>query len=215
MDVPSPHVAATWNEFDEMTLSVMANRNHYDKYVKSKTQAQTLADIFRKEQIYYKQRIIELTDKLFEDDTTTDCSDTDVKDSYHAYMKCCIRYLKWKDVTEMIQLEKYSTDVDAVADARVELDKRIQESHSSPAPDDDAPGPSSSSPSPSPSPSPPPRSYTETDRLISFANKMCIRKKTLDDFIVLRPTTTSSPSDNSHLPQIRDYHDEIAKRANA
>jgi hypothetical protein len=220
-----PAAAPAWNEFDEMTLSVMANRNHYDKYVKAKTQAQTLAEIFRKEQIYYKERIIELTRELFEgDDGSACCSDTDVKESYRAYMKCCIRYLKWKDITEMIQTEKYSTDVevDAVADARVELDKRIQDSREPTTvtaaaaaavgavePDDPSPPP--------PSP-PPPSRYNETDRLISFANKMCIRKKTMDDFIVIKPPPLLSPSDRSsgaHLPQIRDYHDEIAKRAAA
>jgi hypothetical protein len=57
----------------------------------------------------------------------------------------------------------------------------------------------------------PPR-YIEDKALISFANKMCIRKKTMDDFIVMKPAPVAS---SVNLPQIRDYHDEIAKRSEA
>jgi hypothetical protein len=212
--------AAPWNEFDEFTLSVMSNRNHYDKYLKAKTNAQTLADIFRREQVYYKERIIDMTRDLFD----SECDDNDVNESYHAYMKCCIRYLKWKDVTEMIQKEKYAAeggleggpelegaaaaeDADAVSNARQELDKRIQE----------APLPTlvrATEPEPDPEPTAPapPRYIEDNKALISFANKMCIRKKTMDDFIVMKPAPVAS---SANLPQIRDYHDEIAKRSEA
>jgi hypothetical protein len=221
---------AAWNEFDEFTLSVMSNRNHYDKYLKAKTNAQTLADIFRREQVYYKERIIEMTRDLFSCDDEAKCADNDVNESYHAYMKCCIRYLKWKDVTEMIQKEKYAadnsspelegasperegcgpelegTDTAAVSNARQELDKRIQEAPLS-APVRVA----QSEPEPAePVPMPAAPRYIEDKALISFANKMCIRKKTMDDFIVMKPAPVAS---SANLPQIRDYHDEIAKRS--
>ena len=204
------------NEFDVFTLSVMSNRNHYDKYLKANTHTHTLADIFHKERAYYKERIIDLTKDLCGD---TECSDNDVNESYQAYMKCCIRYLKWKDVTEMIQKEKYATatdaadaadddddDDDAVINARQELDKRIQ--------DTQLPEPASAVATIEPTAVDadaiePPR-YNEKDKLISFANKMCIRKKTMDDFIIMKP----SPTPVANLPQIRDYHDEIAKRTN-
>ena len=211
-----------WNEFDEFTLSVMSNRNHYDKYLKAKTNAQTLADIFRREQVYYKERILDMTRDLFDGE----CGDNDVNESYHAYMKCCIRYLKWKDVTEMIQKEKYAAeggpelkgaasksspelegaaeDTDAVNNARQELDKRIQEA---PLPAPEAPAAQSE---PEPEPAAPPRYIEDNKALISFANKMCIRKKTMDDFIVMKPAPVAS---SANLPQIRDYHDEIAKRS--
>jgi hypothetical protein len=196
--------AAPWNEFDEFTLSVMSNRNHYDKYLKAKTNAQTLAEIFRREQVYYKERIIDMTRDLFDGE----CDDNDVNESYRAYMKCCIRYLKWKDVTEMIQKEKYNEDgASAVSNARQELDKRIQEAplpvpvaQSEPEPEPAAPAPA------------PPRYIEDNKALISFANKMCIRKKTMDDFIVMKPAPVAS---SANLPQIRDYHDEIAKRSEA
>ena len=223
MDTSTP---AAWNEFDEFTLSVMSNRNHYDKYLKAKTNAQTLADIFRREQAYYKERIIDMTRDLFDGE----CGDNDVNESYHAYMKCCIRYLKWKDVTEMIQKEKYAAeggpelkgaaeggpelegaaeDTDAVNNARQELDKRIQEA---PLPAPEAPA-AQSEPEPAAAAAPAPAAprYIEDNKaLISFANKMCIRKKTMDDFIVMKPAPVAS---SANLPQIRDYHDEIAKRS--
>ena len=205
------------NEFDEFTLSVMSNRNHYGKYLKTNTNAQLLADIFRKEKVYYNERIIELTRDLIAHEDAMQCTDNDVNEAHREYMKCCIRYLKWKDVTEMIQNEKYASDADAdaedesVSNARQELDKRIQEtplSVSEPRPDSSSSS-SSSSPS-SPSSLSPPR-YNQEKGLISFANKMCIRKKTMDDFIKIIPSPSSSSS-SSNLPQIRDYHDEIAKR---
>lgn len=227
----TPAVASTtrpdWNEFDEFTLSVMSNRNHYDKYLKAKTNAQTLADIFRREQVYYKERIIDMTRDLFDGE----CADNDVNESYHAYMKCCIRYLKWKDVTEMIQKEKYAAeggpelkgaaeggpelegsaeDTDAVNNARQELDKRIQES---PLPAPEAPIVPAAQSEPEPAAAPAAPRYIEDNKaMISFANKMCIRKKTMDDFIVMKPAPVAS---SVNLPQIRDYHDEIAKRSEA
>jgi hypothetical protein len=196
------------NEFDEFTLSVMSNRNHYGKYLKTNTNAQLLADIFRKEKMYYNERIIELTrDLISHEDDGGRCTDNDVNESHREYMKCCIRYLKWKDVTDMIQKEKYASDADAdedetVSNARQELDKRIQET-----PLHDSSSSSPSSPPSPPSPSPP--RYNQEKGLISFANKMCIRKKTMDDFIVMKPAPVAS---SANLPQIRDYHDEIAKR---
>ena len=209
------------NEFDEFTLSVMSNRNHYGKYLKTNTNAQMMADIFKKEKMYYNERIIELTrDLIAHGDDGMRCTDNDVNESHREYMKCCIRYLKWKDVTEMIQNEKYASDADAdaedesVSNARQELDKRIQEtslSVSEPRPDSSPSSPSAPSSSPS-APSSPPR-YNQEKGLISFANKMCIRKKTMDDFIKIIPSPSSSSSSSSlNLPQIRDYHDEIAKR---
>jgi hypothetical protein len=161
--------------------------------------------------MYYKERIIELTRDLFLDSG----DDTDVNESYHAYMKCCIRYLKWKDVTNMIQDEKYghgheeaeadTDESDAVHHARQELDKRIQETPL-PAESDAATATTDAVEEPPP---PPPRYIEDNKALISFANKMCIRKKTMDDFIVMKPAPVAS---SVNLPQIRDYHNELDKR---
>jgi hypothetical protein len=167
--------------------------------------------------MYYKERIIELTRDLFLDSG----DDTDVNESYHAYMKCCIRYLKWKDVTNMIQEEKYGhghghghgheeADADAVHHARQELDKRIQETPLPAESDADTATTDTATTDAAVEPAPTPPRYIEDNKaLISFANKMCIRKKTMDDFIVMKPAPVAS---SVNLPQIRDYHNELDKR---
>jgi len=45
---------------------------------------------------------------------------------------------------------------------------------------------------------------------------MCIRKKTMDDFIVMKPIPGNSDEEiNARLPKIRDYQTEIMKRSSA
>jgi hypothetical protein len=42
---------------------------------------------------------------------------------------------------------------------------------------------------------------------------MCIRKKTIDDFIILKPAARPDDDEiNARLPKIRDYHNEIMRR---
>jgi hypothetical protein len=42
---------------------------------------------------------------------------------------------------------------------------------------------------------------------------MCIRKKTMDDFIVMKPIPGNTDEDiKARLPKIRDYHQEITMR---
>jgi hypothetical protein len=42
---------------------------------------------------------------------------------------------------------------------------------------------------------------------------MCIRKKTIDDFIVMKPRIENNEQDiNARLPKVRDYQTEISKR---
>ena len=107
------------------------------------------------------------------------------------------------------ELKGSAEDTDAVSNARQELDKRIQEA---PLPAPEAPI-AQSEPEPAAAAAPAAPRYIEDNKaLISFANKMCIRKKTMDDFIVMKPAPVAS---SVNLPQIRDYHDEIAKRSEA
>ena len=57
-----------WNDFNELTLSVMANRNRYDKYKKSMSNtSDALAELFCKEKMYYKDRILAMTKDLFDE----------------------------------------------------------------------------------------------------------------------------------------------------
>jgi len=176
-----------WNELNELTLSVMANRTKYDRC--KKTLANTsdaVQEIFRKEKLYYKERILNMTRDLFHER----CENDTINDAHQEYIKACVEYLKWNDITDMVG-----------DDARNELQEKIMKARS-PSP---SPSPSQSSPS-----SPPPSS-SSMNNIVSFANKMCMRKKTIDNFIVLKPREDTEDI-NARLPKVRDYQSEITKR---
>ena len=187
-----------WNEFNELTLSVMANRTKYDKCKKSLANTSDAQnEAYRKEKWYYKDRIINMTRGLFHER----CENDEINRAHQDYLKSCIEYLKWNDITDMIGEDtrnEIRPDDDDLNHARSELYKKIQSTDDN---DDDRP----QSPSPSPPPVPPPLSS-----IMSIANKMCIRRKTIDDFIVMKPTDEHI---KARLPKLRDYHGEIMKRA--
>lgn len=177
-----------WNdELNELTLSVMANRTKYDRC--KRTLANTsdaVQETFRKEKLYYKERILNMTRDLFHER----CENDTINDAHQEYIKACVEYLKWNDITDMVG-----------DDARNELQEKIMKTRS-PSP----PPPPSSLPSPS---LPPPSS--SMNNIVSFANKMCMRKKTIDNFIVLKPREDTEDI-NARLPKVRDYQSEITKR---
>jgi hypothetical protein len=190
-----------WNDFNELTLSVMANRNRYDKYKKSMSNtSDALVEIFCKEKMYYKDRILAMTSDLFDER----CENDEINCAHQEYLKSCIEYLKWNDITDMVEddtrTEEYCNNV---AYARQDLYRKIQETELSSSPPRSPPSP--------PTPSSPPPTQSITSRsILSFANKMCIRKKTIDDFIVLKPAAGSTDEEiKARLPKIRDYHSEI------
>jgi hypothetical protein len=195
------------SDFNELTLSVMANRNRYDKYKKSMANtSDAVAELFCKEKTYYKDRILAMTSGLFDEG----CENDEINRAHQEYLKSCIEYLKWNDITEMVEDDTRTEESrnNVVGDARHELHRKIQETDVAPA----APSPRSPPASPPASPPPPPASNT----ILSFANKMCIRKKTMDDFIVLKPATGNSEEEiKARLPKVRDYHSEILKRTTA
>lgn len=182
-----------WNEMNEMTLSVMSNRIRYDKYKKTVGNASdALIEQLCKEKIYYKERILAMTRDLFHER----CENDDINRGHDEYLKSCIEYLKWCDITEMVEQDKRT---------------EVREGETTPPP---PPPPSSeideSTASPEPAPAPP---TIQNDRILSFANKMCIRKKTMDDFIVMKPIPGNTDEDiKARLPKIRDYHQEITMR---
>ena len=190
------------SDFNELTLSVMANRNRYDKYKKSMANtSDAVAELFCKEKTYYKDRILAMTSGLFDEG----CENDEINRAHQEYLKSCIEYLKWNDITDMVgddtRTEESRNNV--VGDARQDLQRKIQETDVAPA----APSPVPASPPASPPP--PPSSNT----ILSFANKMCIRKKTMDDFIVLKPASGNTDEEiKARLPKVRDYHSEILKR---
>lgn len=184
-----------WNELNEMTLTVMSNRIRYDKYKKTAGNASdALIEQFSKEKIYYKERILAMTRDLFHER----CENDDINRGHDEYLKSCIEYLKWCDITEMVEQDK-----------RTEV--REEETTPTLTP---SPPPTleidESTVSPEPVPVP---STIQNDRILSFANKMCIRKKTMDDFIVMKPIPGNTDEDiKARLPKIRDYHQEITMR---
>ena len=201
-----------WNELNELTLSVMSNRTRYDKYKKTVANASDiLIEQFCKEKMYYKGRIMAMTRDLFDER----CENDDINRAHEEYVKSCIEYLKWCDITEMVgedqrtevkeekeiqetplilQTEELNeTTVETKTDTKTETETKTE-----PA----APAPETNS--------------TITGRIMSFANKMCIRKKTMDDFIVMKPIPGNTDEEiNARLPKVRDYQHEIMKRASA
>lgn len=224
-----------WSELNELTLSVMSNRNRYDKYKKIVANtSDTATEIFNKEKSYYKPRILAMTRDLFDER----CENEDINRAHEEYLKYCIDFLKWCDITEMVENDQRNEVREDVLVARHDLHKKIQETavidHS-----DTSPTVTTTATAPSPAiitaPAPPstprsrpneetdlldhnklPSSKTVSDRILSFANKMCIRKKTMDDFIVMKPIKENSDEAiKSRLPKVRDYHQEILQRASS
>ena len=216
-----------WNEFDELTLSVMANRNRYDKYVKIKSiNSNVEIDLFSKEKTYYKERIMAMTRDLFDER----CENDNINQAHQEYLKACIEYLKWNDITELVEQDnrrerRVDENIDvhdeniAVHDgvvlitARNEIQRKIDETPVVPvdatSDNENDEGEDESDDQTTPRPPPP-----FQDRIVSFANKMCIRKKSMDDFIVMKPLSADREKEiTDRLPKIRDYHNEIMKRA--
>jgi len=187
-----------WNELNEMTLSVMSNRIRYDKYKKTAGNASdALIEQFSKEKIYYKERILAMTRDLFHER----CENDDINRGHDEYLKSCIEYLKWGDITEMVEQDKRT---------------EVREEETTPTPPTVEIDESTVTPEEVPMPVPVPMPALPTiqnDRILSFANKMCIRKKTMDDFIVMKPIPGNTDEDiKARLPKIRDYHQEITMR---
>jgi hypothetical protein len=186
------------SDFNELTLSVMANRNRYDKCKKSMANtSDAAAELFCKEKTYYKDRILAMTSGLFDER----CENDEINRAHQEYLKSCIEYLKWNDITDMVEddtrTEESCNNV-RLANARQDLQRKIQDTAAPCAP----------------APASPPRSPPAS--ILSFANKMCIRKKTMDDFIVLKPSAGNTDEEiKARLPKVRDYHSEILKRATA
>jgi hypothetical protein len=198
----------SWNEFNELTLNVMANRIRYDKC--KKTMAATdgvLVEMFNTEKQYYKERIIAMTRGLFDEQ----CENDEMNRAHQEYLKACIEYLKWNDITDMVEEDTRSEVRDVL---KPELQTAATSRSVSPCV---IAAPARSS-SPSPEPEEPIASScasaSASASVLSFANKMCIRKKSMDDFIVIRPSEENSDEKiQARLPKIRDYHNEILKRA--
>ena len=198
-----------WNELNELTLSVMANRTRYDRYKKTIVNAtDTLADIFCKEKAYYKERILAMTSDLFDER----CENDDINRAHREYIKSCIEYLKWNDITEMVSADTRRNE--DIAGVRLDLQMKIQETATTTATTTTTKPEKEEEDDEETDEEHRDETGTKFQNIISLANKMCIRKKTIDDFIVLKPSVGNSDKEiNARLPKIRDYHNEILKRA--
>lgn len=194
----------SWNEFNELTLNVMANRIRYDKC--KKTMAATdgvLVEMFNTEKQYYKERIIAMTRGLFDEQ----CENDEMNRAHQEYLKVCIEYLKWNDITEMVE-------EDTRSEVRDVLKPELQTASTSRSISPCVLAAPARSSSPSPEPEEPAVAASSAASVLAFANKMCIRKKSMDDFIVIRPSEENSDEKiQARLPKIRDYQNEILKRA--
>ena len=209
-----------WNEFDEYTLTLMSNRTHYTKYIKAKvgpngdTVKQDVnvndghsihyATTFRKERKYYKKRILALTKDLF----NKKCEDKDRVDPFNEYLRCCIKYLKFKDISDIIQKEnngfvkdkesKETTDI-SVVNAQSEFDKRIESGANDDANDDANDGDANNA------------------EELNKANKLCMKQytgqgSTLDRFVTIKRSDEASQS-QMILPQIREFNVDMRNNA--
>jgi hypothetical protein len=145
-----------------------------------------------------------MTSDLFDEQ----CENDDINRAHREYIKSCIEYLKWNDITEMVSSDTRRNE--DIAGVRLELQMKIQDTATATATPDE--------PEEEDSDADDTRARDETapkfQNIISLANKMCIRKKTIEDFIVLKPSVGNTDKEiNARLPKIRDYHNEILKRA--
>ena len=157
-----PKCDNNWNELNELTLSVMANRTRYDRYKKTVVNAtDTLAENFCKEKAYYKERILAMTSDLFDEQ----CENDDINRAHREYMKSCIEYLKWNDITEMVSADTRRNE--DIAGVRLDLHMKIQETATADEPEEEKEEDSDADDETAP----------KFQNIISLANKMCIRKK--------------------------------------
>lgn len=205
-----------WNDFDEYTLTLMSNRTQYRKYIKAKVgpNGETVkqdvnvsdghsihyATTFRKERKYYKKRILALTKDLY----NKKCEDKDIVDPFNEYLKCCIKYLKFKDISDIIQKENngYVKDKDSsFVNAQAELEKRIGNGANDGG-DVHEDGEDNAA---------------EDAGELNKANKLCMKHydvqgSTLDRFVTIKRAGEASQP-QMILPQIREFNVDMRNNA--
>ena len=210
--------SSTWNDFDEYTLTLMSNRSHYGKYIKAKVgpNGETVkhdvsvndghsihyATTFKKEKKYYKKRIIALTkdlyNKKFEDDK-------DITEPFNEYLKRCIKYLKFKDVSDMIQndYKDINSEIE-LKRAQSELNKRIDNDTGRDNKDDNSGNEKDNE-------------KEEDNKTVDNANKIFMRRSsTLDNFVkVKKPGElyVQPPPKQMVLPQIKEFNIDMMNNA--
>lgn len=90
------------NLIDNITLTLFANKSHYEHVIKQKELFNN--NEFTSDKKFYKKRIIDLTKKLFRNGI----DDLQLHDSFNCYINSCINHLKFIDKKDIIQ-DKYNT----------------------------------------------------------------------------------------------------------
>ena len=224
--------SSTWNDFDEYTLTLMSNRSHYGKYIKAKVgpNGETVkhdvsvndghsihyATTFKKEKKYYKKRIIALTkdlyNKKFEDDK-------DITEPFNEYLKRCIKYLKFKDVSDMIQndYKDINSEIE-LKRAQSELNKRIDNDTGRDNKDDNSGDDNEKEKDKEMEIE---NEKEEDNKTVDNANKIFmrsydIRRSTLDHFVkVKKPGElyVQPPPKQMVLPQIKEFNIDMMNNA--
>jgi hypothetical protein len=83
----------------QLTLECLVNKEMYKKYENSKETSR----LNQKDKKFYRKRILALTkDLLYESDMSANIL-LDVKDTFHMYIKTCMRYFKSQDKCDILQ----------------------------------------------------------------------------------------------------------------
>jgi hypothetical protein len=89
------------NEIQNITLNCFSNGKHYGSIIKNNDCQKDINLLNDKK--FYKKRIIDLTKKIFRNEI----EDLELYNSFNSYTKSCIKYLKFLDVTDVLQ-DKYN-----------------------------------------------------------------------------------------------------------
>lgn len=95
------------NDINTLTLECFSNRLQYNSIIK-KNMRRNDSD-FISEKKFYKKRILDLTKKLFKNNS----NDLQINNSFDLYIRCCILHLKNIDKSDILQ-EKYNNTDDNI-----------------------------------------------------------------------------------------------------
>lgn len=100
-------------DIDELTLSLLMNKNHYKKYV---AKNEGMDNIFNKDylndNIKYRKEIIELTSRMI--DTPDIEISSEIEDIFIAYSKKIVNYLKMKEIEKNNKYNFFKKDEDVM-----------------------------------------------------------------------------------------------------
>lgn len=106
----------------EITLEYLMNKDQYANYKKN---PELVKGVNKKEQRFYRKRIIDLTRKILNGENA-DQIYPDVKKSFVNYSKMCIDYFKTLDKSDIIQEEYDTLIINNLDESKVEINNAIE-----------------------------------------------------------------------------------------